>query len=151
MYRIMHSSSIPTRAVSVALLCSLGAACTTVQTVQPAEYIPKHAPDVVWVTAADKTVVPVTDPQVAGDTLTGTRKGTKQQVSVPLQNVQSVTIKKPDPGKTAMLVAGLTLFSAVMLREYWIANEGPNHNGVDCGVYDTATTGHAAGSPRPDC
>src|SRR5262245_56209561 len=123
-YRVMDHFSH--RARTAVLACSLVGACTPSKAVHPAEYIPKHAPEVVWVTAADKTVVPVADPQVARDTLTGTRKGTREPITVPLQDLHLVTVKEHDAGKTALLVGGLLVFTTVMLREYWISEQRTN-------------------------
>ena len=143
---------MPVRVLSAGLLlCSLTAACTSLRPVKPAEYIPKYGPDVVWVTAADKTLVPVADPQVARDTLTGTRMGTQEQIALPLQDVPTVNVKMHDSGKTALLVGGMLLFTGAMLREYWIIKEGPRTGGVDCGVYDSAAQGNPSGAPKPDC
>jgi hypothetical protein len=138
------------KTISVAMLCS-AAACTTLRPVAPAEYIPKYGPDVVWVTAADKTVVPVAGPQVTRDTLTGTRMGTQEQITLPLKDVTKVSAKMHDPGKTAILIVGIGTFTVAMLYEYWVSNKGPNTAGVDCGVYDSAAQGNPSGAPKPDC
>ncbi|HUL03221.1 MAG TPA: hypothetical protein VLV16_08350 [Gemmatimonadales bacterium] len=142
---------MPVRVLSAGLLWTLAAACTSLKPIKPAEYIPKYGPDVVWVTASDKTVVTVADPQVARDTLTGTRKGTQEQVTLPLTDVRTVSAKLPDHGKTAVFLIGMGALTTAVLYHFWISKEGPNTAGVDCGVYDTATLGHAAGSPKPDC
>lgn len=147
-YRVMPSAS---RAVVFAGLLYCGAACTTVRPIKPDDYIPKNAPDVVWVTSPDKKVVAVVDPLLAGDTLKGVRQGSQDSVAVPLTALQTVTAKQPDRLKTTLLLLGAGVAAYGILYEAYISQQGPNRGGVDCGVYDTASQGDPVGAPKPYC
>jgi hypothetical protein len=134
----------------VSLLASLGSACTTVRPIQPALFIPRTAPDVVWVTAADNTVVPVAAPEVAGDTLRGMRRGTSEPIAIPLISLQTVKAKVPDHAKTALLLVGMGALATATVYAIWISKAGPHAGSVDCGVYDSENDG-PGGAPRPYC
>ena len=145
---------MPSLARGVALvgcLCCGGAACTTVRPIKPDEYIPSHAPDVVWVTSHDREVITVVDPLVARDTLRGVRQGTQDSIAVPLKDLHTVTAKQPDRLKTALLLLGAGAAAYGILYEAYISQQGPNRGGVDCGVYDTASQGDPVGAPKPYC
>ena len=119
-------------------------ACTTLRRVQPAEFIAKHNPDVVWVTHANKTVVPVVQPEITGDTLKGMWQGTQRPVAIPLGDIRRVQARVPDKTKTAMLItSGLAGFVASVYF-IWIVQAGPHPGGVGCG-YDVR------GQPIPYC
>jgi len=106
--------------------------------VQPGEFIPSHAPDMVWVTYADQRVVEVEQPAVVADTLRGTLRGTSDSISIPLGQVQSVKARTPDPTKTAVLAttAGAGAIATVYLL--CISQAGSNTAGVYCGVDEDA-------------
>jgi hypothetical protein len=108
------------------------AACTTVRRVQPVEYLAVNTPDVVWVTRANNTVVPVAEAEVAGDTLRGTWEGKQEPVAIPLGDIQSVQAKTPDHTKTALLATtvGVALVSSVYI--IWISKAGESQGGVQC-------------------
>jgi len=80
------------------------AACTAVQQVRPAEFIPLHSPDLVWVGTSD-SVRSVTRPVIDGDTLRGSDLG--EAVAIPLKNIRSVRAKAPAPDRTTLLVAAV--------------------------------------------
>ena len=123
--------------------CAL-AGCTSLRRVQPAVFIPQKAPEVVWVTYPDKTVVAVTQPEIAGDTLRGTRLGRLEPVAIPLHEVVSVRAKTPDHTKTAFFITALFVGAASSVYLIWIRQAGPTPGGVQCG-YDVR------GQPLPYC
>lgn len=142
---------MPRQAVIAILSCAIGVACTTVRQVKPAEYIPQHGPDIIWVTGEDSNVVPIVAPHVDDDTLRGTLRGTGDTVHLALTDVRTVTAKVPDHEKTAFLVIGLGTAGTLALYEFFITKEGPQGGGVDCGVYQSTRDGGNPGDPRPDC
>jgi hypothetical protein len=125
-------------------------ACTTLRRVQPAEYFARNSPEVVWVTHTNNTVVPVAQPEIAGDTLKGIWQGTQRPVAIPLDKVRSVQAKARDDMKTAVLLTTLGVAFASSVYFMWISKAGPNPSGVYCGVYETARDG-PSGAPRPYC
>jgi hypothetical protein len=108
-------------------------ACTTLRRVQPAEFIPKNSPDVVWVTHANKAVVPVAQPEIVGDTLRGMWQGTQRPVAIPLGEIQRVQAKVPDATKTAIVVTGGLVGFVAAVYTVWISKAGPRPDGVLCG------------------
>jgi hypothetical protein len=85
------------------------AGCVTVSKVQPAEYIPKVNPAMVWVTTNDNAFTPVSQPQIVGDSLKGTWAGLQEPVAISLSEIRTVQAKMPSPKKTIMLVTVLGL------------------------------------------
>jgi hypothetical protein len=108
-------------------------ACTTLRRVQPAEFLAKNNPDVLWVTHANNTIVPVTQPEIAGDTLKGMWQGTQRRVAIPLSEVRRVRAKLPDSRKTAVLVTTLGMAGVSAVYFLWISKAGPRPEGVFCG------------------
>jgi hypothetical protein len=101
------------RLAPVAAVLLGSAACAVVQPVrQPAQFIPQQHPDVVVVTYNDNSQVPVSKPQISGDSLIGTWAGLGEPVAVPLRDVQRIDAKQKSPKRTAMLVAGVTALGA---------------------------------------
>ena len=110
-------------------------ACTSVKRVQPTEFLAKNSPDVVWVTHANSTVVPVAQPEIAGDTLKGIWQGTLRPVAIPLGEVQRVQARVPDHTKTALFVTTLGVAIASSVYFIWISKAGPMPSSASCG-YD---------------
>jgi len=108
-------------------------ACTSVRSVQPAAYLAVNSPEVVWVTYTNNTIVPVAQPAMAGDTLSGMRQGTDQRVTIPLDQVRTVQAKMPDKMKTSMLVAGGLAGFVTSVYVLWISKTGPELGSVHCG------------------
>ncbi len=99
--------------VSLALVLLSTIGCATLQQVrQPAEFIPKNNPPVVYVTYTDNSIVPVAQPQIKGDSLLGTWQGLSEPVAVPLAQVQSVQAVQHNKKRTTLLIVGLTAFTA---------------------------------------
>ena len=88
-------------------LLLVAAGCVTVQKVQPAEFIAKYNPSVVWVTGTDDALIPVGSPQMVGDTLKGTWIGQDEPFAIPLSEIKTVQAKMKSPKRTAILVTVL--------------------------------------------
>jgi hypothetical protein len=108
-------------------------ACTTLRRVQPAEFLAKNNPDVLWVTHANNTVVPVTQAEIAGDTLRGMWQGTQRRVAIPLNEVRRVRAKLHDSRKTALFVTAMLGAGVSAVYFIWISQAGPRPEGVFCG------------------
>ena len=92
---------------STLLLVALAnAGCRTMRPVTLKELSGLNA-DRAWVTEADTSVVIVFVPQVVGDTLAGYVNGQFRQL--PSAAVKQVTVLRPAPMRTALLVAGITV------------------------------------------
>jgi len=104
--------------------------CMTVRKIQPAEYVPKYSPTVVWVTATDNSYTPVSQPHIAGDSLEGTWVGLQEPVAIPLSQIQYVQAKMSSPKRTIMLVSGLAVVSTAVVYTFLTAGSGGG--GVPC-------------------
>jgi len=89
-------------------LLLLAAGCMTVQKVQPAEFIAKYNPTVVWVTGTDGALIPGGSPQMVGDTLKGTWIGQDEPFAISLGEIKTVQARTKSPQRTAILVTVLT-------------------------------------------
>ncbi len=95
-------------------LVPLVTACSTVVTVpSPAEFVIAKAPRTVWVTKSDHTVLRLEKPRVIPDTLSGFERG--EYIELPLSSVQSMRARQAAPGRTALLLGGLTVAGAIGL------------------------------------
>jgi len=117
--------------VGVLLGVAAASACTTVRRVQPAEYLAENAPEMVWVTYTNNTVVSVAEPEIRRDTLRGVLQGAR--VKIPIGEVQSVRAKIPDHKKTALLVSTLGV-AAVSSLYLVLAGQSSGAGGGE-GVY----------------
>ena len=93
-------------AVTALSLIPLAAACTTVATLPP-QAIEAKTPSMVWVTKGDNSTVLVQSPELRTDTLAGFVGG--DYVEMPLSDVHSMRARISAPGKTRLLVGGVTL------------------------------------------
>lgn len=110
------------------LLAAIG--CMTVKKVQPADYIPQHKPDVVWVTTTDNAYTPVAQPQIVGDSLKGTWVGLQEPVAISLKEIQSVQARMPSPKRTVMLFSALGVVGgAVVYTLLTAGSSGSTNNG----------------------
>ena len=132
----MRSIRLP---LAVVLLGGVG--CATVRPVaQPAQFIPHANPDVVLVVYKDNSQVPVSKPHMSGDTLVGTWLGLGEAVVAPMSEVQRIDARQRDRKRTTLLIAGLTLFTAVGTYAVIQAATG---NGRICD--------YSAGGPGDNC
>lgn len=95
-----------TRVLFAGLLLAVGG-CVTVQAVNPAQFIPRHNPAVVWVTPIDNSFIPVGEPRIVGDSLEGTWYGLNERVAFSLHDVQTVQARTRSPVRTILLVSVL--------------------------------------------
>lgn len=94
----------------VVLLSSVG--CASLRPLrEPAQFIAKENPKVIYVTYKNRSVVGVAQPRVSGDSLYGTLQGQPARIAVPLSAVQLIEAIQPDGKRTALLIAGLTVFT----------------------------------------
>ena len=104
------------------LLSTVG--CATLQPLrEPAQFIASENPKVVYVTYKNRTIEGVAQPRVSGDSLFGAlQRSPSHRVAVPLSQVQLVKAVQPDGKRTAMLIAGLAVFTATSV--YVLAKTG---------------------------
>ena len=88
--------------------------CTSIQRVQPAQFVPQRHPQSIMVTTTDSDVTNVMTPQIDGDTLRGTVAGLQERVAIPLKDIVTAMAKAPDGTKTAILVGGGVFVSGVV-------------------------------------
>jgi hypothetical protein len=101
--------------VSLAFVLFGTIGCATVQPVpNPAQYIDKAHPAVLYVTYTDNSSVPVSQPRISGDTLFGTAPGVAgaEAVAVALHDVTEIRAPQPDHKKTVMLVVAIGALTA---------------------------------------
>ena len=139
--------------VAFAALLPAVTACTAVQRVQPAEFIPKHSPEVVWVTTDNAVHTAVRQPQIVGDaagnaadrdSLQGTRQDwTQLPIAISLKEINYVQAEVPSPKRTALLV---TLVGATVtgLAYAIVTAEG-------CCSTSNCPVGPAKGTPTSEC
>jgi hypothetical protein len=102
---------VPFGFASLLTACSL-TACSAIQRVNPAQFIPQHKPAVVSVWTVPDSLTVVSDPSVEGDTLRGVVFDAPW--AVPLKDVVRVEAEAPSPARTGLLVAA-TLSGAAAL------------------------------------
>ena len=116
----------------VAIGAALGAAaCTSFRRIQPAEYLDRHAPDVVWVTYAN-TQVTLADPRIIDDTLMGVRPGTKESLAIPMDQISTVHARTQNGLKTALLLSAVGVGVVSSMYVFWISKAGPEGVTIDC-------------------
>ena len=111
-------------------------ACTTVRSVQPDEYLAVNTPEVVWVTYANNTLVPLAEPEIRRDTLRGMLQGQRERVKISMGEVRSVQARTPDHMKTAILATTLGVAAATSVYFLLVSQGGGSGTGesVSCGV-----------------
>jgi hypothetical protein len=116
----------------------------TVRPVQPAQFIPLHNPEVVWVTYTDNSFVPVAGPKIVGDSLKGTWAGLGEPVAMSLSDIKTVQAKIKSPKRTAMLFTalGVALVGVAYTIET-VGTGGKNIIGPECGI--------TKGTPNGSC
>jgi hypothetical protein len=95
-----------------------------VQTVAPAEYIQKERPDRVQLIRTDETKAELYSPQLVGDSIRGlpTEKAIRP-ITIPLEEVNRVAIRKFSLGRTALLALAI-VGGAVLYDQLMKLNEG---------------------------
>jgi hypothetical protein len=102
-------------------------ACTSMQRVEPAQFIPAHRPEAVSVWTARHAVTIVSDPQVLGDTLTGVVFGDRWALG--LKDILRVEASRASPPRTALLVAG----AAASAIGVYLLSTGAKSGSLPCG------------------
>ena len=91
--------------IGSALLAALaGAACSTMKS-QTLQQIPELAPERIWVTQSDQSVVLLYEPRVVHDTLVGYVG--RQRTKLPSAEIQQLRVREPAHARTMLLAAGL--------------------------------------------
>ena len=99
--------------VSLVLLLLSSLACATIQPVRdPAQFLAKTNPQVVYVTYKTGAMMPVAEARVSGDSLFGTLKGLSYRVAVPLSRVELIEAVQRDRKRTTWLIAALAVAMA---------------------------------------
>lgn len=90
-----------------------GISCTSVQTVRDPNAFMATNPDLVVVIYNDNAEMPVSKPQMRGDTLVGEWAGLGEKVAVPMSDIQRLDAIQKDPKKTTLFIAALVAATAV--------------------------------------
>ena len=103
------------------LLAALaGAACSTMKP-RTLQQIPELAPECIWVTQSDQSVVLLYEPRVVRDTLVGYVGS--QRTKFPTAEIQELRVREPAHTRTMLLAAGLVVaFGGVL---YAVSGDGP--------------------------
>jgi hypothetical protein len=104
--------------------------CTSVQHIQPSEYLENHAPPVVWVTYTNNNVILVANPEIRRDTLRGLLQG--ERVKIPMSEIQTVKAKVRDHTKTAVLVTALGVAVVSSMYVGFVGKGSANKTSIDC-------------------
>jgi hypothetical protein len=117
---------MPVRGLALSSLVAT-MACTSMQRIEPTQFLPAHNPEAVSVWTAPHAVTIVSDPQVLGDTLTGRVFGDRWAVG--LKNILRVETSLASPPRTVLLVAGA---AASALGVYFMSS-GSKSGSIPCG------------------
>lgn len=95
-----------------------------VQNVAPAEYIQREQPDRVQLIRTDETKAELFSPQLLGDSLRGLpSEKAIRPITIPLEEVSKVAVRKFSIGKTALLVLAV-VGGAILYDQLMKLNEG---------------------------
>jgi hypothetical protein len=112
---------------------------------EPARFITETKPEMVYVTQGTGAIVEVMNPRMNGDTLVGTRLGaSRNPVILPWRYVQRVSTMRRSKSRTMMLIAGITVASAVSVYAFTQSQNG--HAAWACDYNTNALDGN--GAPR---
>ena len=100
------------RLIAAVLLGPVASACTSFGPVSAREYLPIEHPANIWITRSDNTVVKMQAPKLLGDTLVGYVNGEFQEMK--LSQTKQIQARRPQPGRTALLVGGSVLGVAAL-------------------------------------
>lgn len=118
--------------LALAALFLGGTACSSVQTVRnPAQFMATR-PDLVVVTYDDNSEVPISQPQMRGDTVVGTWQGLNEPIAVPMNQVKRLDAIQKDSKRTTLLIAGLVAAAAVTAYGFSLAS---TDYGIICDFY----------------
>jgi hypothetical protein len=104
------------------LLATLaGAACSTMKS-RTLQQIPELAPERIWVTQSDHSVILLYEPRVVRDTLVGYVG--RQRTKLPTAEIQQLRVREPAPGRTMLLATGLVAGFVGVLSA--VSGDGPS-------------------------
>jgi hypothetical protein len=111
----MDSSNM-SRPRFVLLMVSLVAGCASVQPLRdPAAFIAKTQPDVVYATHRDGAQLTIAEPRVSGDSLVGIWRPVAQPLALPLSQFRRIEARQRDGTRTGVLIAGTTLAAGAVV------------------------------------
>src|SRR5579864_2856489 len=112
----------PMRSQRFGATCLLAVGCTSMHSVDPQRFIPKHKPAEVsvWTTRDDVTIV--SDPRIVDDSLVGVVY--EQRWATPLDHIVRVVAEAPDRTRTVLLVTGA---AGAILTAYLLGNSGKSN------------------------
>ena len=113
---------LPRRWAALVLL-PLVAGCSSLQPVSVG-YIAETKPRLVYLADAYGAIQAVSHPRLSGDTVLGTVAGGQRDVAVPLSDIERITTLRPNRGRTALLVTGLTVAGAVAAYGFFSTSGG---------------------------
>ena len=105
------------------VLLPFAAGCSSLQPV-PVGFISETKPQLIYLSDAYGAVQGVANPRLSGDTVLGTSVGQNVDVAVPLTDVERITTMRPNRGRTALLVAGLTVAGALAAYGFFSTSGG---------------------------
>jgi hypothetical protein len=111
----------------VALGLVLAAGCTSMQTVEPSQFIPQHRPETVSVWTTRDDVIVVSNPEIERDTLTG--EVYDAPWTVPLTRVVKVEAVTRDTRRTIFFITGAAAAAAGV---YLIGHSSKGSGAVPC-------------------
>jgi hypothetical protein len=119
------------RRVTTVVLLAATAGCSSVRPVyEPARFISEKNPPVVYVVRQNGAVVAIASPRISGDTVLGVGWESNRAVAVPFSQVYSVAAARFDGTRTAFLIGGVTLASAI--AAYAMFGGAHGHNNWYC-------------------
>jgi hypothetical protein len=107
----MHTHTPFRRLIACILLPCYLVACTSwkTQEASPQQVLAHEQPDKMRVTLADGSRVVLLEPVVSGDTLTGIGEARRTRLSIPLDDVADVAVRKGDFLKSVVLMLGIAV------------------------------------------
>jgi hypothetical protein len=129
------------------LFAGAGLACTAMRTVDPVTFIPRNVPTRVRVWTAPDSLTIVSEPDIAGDSLTGWVFD--DHWAVPLKGIVRVEAQAPEPGRTALLLTVTTASLAGLV--YALAKAGPGGTGLTPGLNCSSDYSNSTASGLAPC
>jgi hypothetical protein len=116
------------RSVAVFGVLILGTGCTTIPVNSPTQYLSTNHPRTLLLTQADHSVVRMSEPHLAGDTVVGMVKG--HETAIPLSQLTDLKAVVASPTETEELVAAVGATAALAV---WVQRPArrPEFGGCD--------------------
>ena len=105
------------RVVCLLLMTQLACASAPRRVAEPASYFQAHSPKRIWVTTTSGDQMIIEYPRVYGDSLLGftNNAGAREEVWMPLTDLQEIRARQMSSGKTALAVAAVGGVLALMV------------------------------------